>query len=72
MNARLSSADTAWLHMDRPTNLMVINTVFLFDEPVDWDRVKGDHPATHGRSLPALSPAGGRESRAAARGQVAG
>ncbi len=40
MSARLSSADTAWLHMDRPTNLMVINTVQLFDEPLDWDRVK--------------------------------
>jgi diacylglycerol O-acyltransferase / wax synthase len=40
MNNRLSSADTAWLHMDRPTNLMVINSVLLFDSPVDWERVK--------------------------------
>ena len=40
MSARLSSADTAWLHMDRPTNLMVINSVDLFDQPLDWDRVK--------------------------------
>lgn len=40
MTDRLSSADAAWLHMDRPTNLMVINTVLLFDQPVDWDRVK--------------------------------
>ena len=40
MSARLSSADTAWLHMDRPTNLMVINSVELFDEPLDWDRFK--------------------------------
>ena len=38
--SRLSSADAAWLHMDRPTNLMVINSVLLFDEPVDWERVK--------------------------------
>ncbi len=37
---RLSSADAAWLHMDRPTNLMVINSVLLFDEPVDWEQVK--------------------------------
>jgi WS/DGAT/MGAT family acyltransferase len=37
---RLSSADAAWLHMDRPTNLMVINSVLLFDDPVDWERVK--------------------------------
>ena len=40
MSARLSSADTAWLHMDRPTNLMVINSVELFDELPDWERVK--------------------------------
>ncbi|MGZ4179828.1 MAG: wax ester/triacylglycerol synthase family O-acyltransferase [Solirubrobacteraceae bacterium] len=40
MSDHLSSADTAWLHMDRPTNLMVINSLLLFDEPVDWDRVK--------------------------------
>jgi diacylglycerol O-acyltransferase len=40
MSPRLSSADAAWLHMDRPTNLMVINSVLLFDEPVDWERVK--------------------------------
>jgi len=40
MARHLSSADAAWLHMDRPTNLMVINSVLLFDEPVDWERVK--------------------------------
>lgn len=40
MSDRLSSADAAWLHMDRPSNLMVINSVLLFDEPVDWERVK--------------------------------
>ena len=40
MSTRFSSADTAWLHMDRPTNLMVINSVLLFDEPVDWQRLK--------------------------------
>jgi WS/DGAT/MGAT family acyltransferase len=33
----MSSADAAWLHMDRPTNLMVINSVFWFAAPVDWD-----------------------------------
>ena len=41
MSTRFSSADAAWLHMDRPSNLMVINSVLLFDEPVDWDRVRG-------------------------------
>ena len=40
MTSHLSAADTAWFHMDRPTNLMVVNTVLLFDEPVDWERVK--------------------------------
>ena len=30
----MSSADAAWLHMDRPTNLMVVNSLLLFDEPV--------------------------------------
>jgi diacylglycerol O-acyltransferase len=40
MSARLSNADAAWLHMDRPTNLMVINSVLLFDAPVDWEHVK--------------------------------
>ncbi len=32
----MGSADAAWLHMDRPENLMVINAVVWFDEPVDW------------------------------------
>jgi len=36
----MSTADAAWLHMDRPTNLMVINSVLLFDQPLDWDRVR--------------------------------
>lgn len=33
----MSTADAAWLRMDRPTNLMVVNSVLWFDEPVDWD-----------------------------------
>jgi WS/DGAT/MGAT family acyltransferase len=36
----MSSADAAWLHMDRRTNLMVINSVLWFDEPLDWDAVQ--------------------------------
>ena len=36
---RMSSSDTAWLHMDRPDNLMVVNCVFWFDQPLEWDRV---------------------------------
>lgn len=36
----MSHADAAWLHMDRPTNLMVITSVMWFDGPVDWDRAQ--------------------------------
>ena len=32
---RMDPADAAWLHMDRPTNPMVVNTVLWFDAPVD-------------------------------------
>jgi diacylglycerol O-acyltransferase / wax synthase len=37
---RLPSADVAFLHMDRPTNLMVINFVMLFDERLDAARLR--------------------------------
>jgi diacylglycerol O-acyltransferase / wax synthase len=37
---RMSNADAAWLHMDRPTNLMVVNSILWFDEPVDIERAK--------------------------------
>ncbi len=33
-SCRLPSANVAFLHMDRPTNLMVINFAMLFDEPL--------------------------------------
>ncbi len=36
----MSNADAAWLHMDRPQNLMVINGVLSFDEQVDWERLR--------------------------------
>jgi diacylglycerol O-acyltransferase / wax synthase len=36
----LTAVDRAWLGMDSPVNLMVINTVLLFDEPVDFDRLR--------------------------------
>ena len=32
---QMNPADVAWLHMDRPANLMVVNTVLWFDAPVD-------------------------------------
>jgi WS/DGAT/MGAT family acyltransferase len=37
---KMSNADAAWLHMDRPTNLMIITSAMWFDEPVDWDRMQ--------------------------------
>ncbi len=36
----MDSADAAWLHMDRPTSLMVVNGVLWFDEPLDAERVR--------------------------------
>ncbi len=36
----MTSADAAWLHMDEPTNLMVITGALWFDEIVDWDRAR--------------------------------
>jgi diacylglycerol O-acyltransferase / wax synthase len=37
---RMTNADAAWLHMDRPTNHMIVNSVMWFDEPVDWERLR--------------------------------
>ena len=37
---RMSTADAAWLHMDRPTNLMVVNALLWFDEPLDLERAR--------------------------------
>ncbi len=36
----LTAVDRAWLRMDEPTNLMLINGVLLFDEPLSLDAVK--------------------------------
>ena len=36
----MSHADAAWLHMDQPTNLMVITGVLWFDQAPDWERVR--------------------------------
>jgi diacylglycerol O-acyltransferase / wax synthase len=32
---RMGHADAAWLRMDSPTNLMVVNSVLWFDKPID-------------------------------------
>lgn len=35
----MSNVDTAWLQMDRPTNLMMIAGFMTFDEPIDYERL---------------------------------
>ncbi|HEX2893766.1 MAG TPA: wax ester/triacylglycerol synthase family O-acyltransferase [Marmoricola sp.] len=37
---RMAPADAAWLRMDRPTNLMVVNSVMWFDEPLDGAQLR--------------------------------
>src|SRR3954470_6988585 len=37
---RMTGADAAWLHMDRPTNRMIVNMVAWFDEEPDWDDMR--------------------------------
>jgi WS/DGAT/MGAT family acyltransferase len=36
----LASVDVAWYQMEDPTNLMMITGVFIFDVPVDFERLK--------------------------------
>ncbi|MCO6452540.1 MAG: wax ester/triacylglycerol synthase family O-acyltransferase [Caldilineales bacterium] len=36
----LSNVDAAWLHMEDPTNLMMINGYFKFDGPMDYQRLR--------------------------------
>jgi WS/DGAT/MGAT family acyltransferase len=36
----LSSVDAAWLRMEDPTNLMMVTGILLFDEPLDFKRVR--------------------------------
>jgi diacylglycerol O-acyltransferase / wax synthase len=37
---QLGVQDALWLEMDRPNNLMVVDSVIWTAEPVDWDRVR--------------------------------
>lgn len=39
-NKPLSPVDSAWLHMDDPTNLMMVTGIALLDGPVDYDRYR--------------------------------
>lgn len=36
----MAKVDAAWLHMEDPTNLMMINGFFRFSQPLDYERVK--------------------------------
>ncbi len=36
----LTYVDTAWLHMEDPTNLMMVTGIFVFDRPLDFARVR--------------------------------
>ncbi|WP_395691753.1 WS/DGAT domain-containing protein [Nocardioides sp.] len=35
---RLGGQDALWLEMDTPGNLMVVDSLFWTEEPIDWDR----------------------------------
>jgi WS/DGAT/MGAT family acyltransferase len=37
---RMSSVDTAWLRMDRPSNLMMIVGIDVFESPLDFDALR--------------------------------
>ncbi|MBP6637925.1 MAG: hypothetical protein KA179_09590, partial [Sulfuritalea sp.] len=37
---KMSAVDTAWLRMDRPTNLMMILGVMVFARRMDFDRLR--------------------------------
>jgi diacylglycerol O-acyltransferase len=36
----MSRVDTAWLRMERPTNLMMITGVLMFDTPMPIERLR--------------------------------
>ncbi len=72
MSTRFSSADAAWLHMDRPSNLMIINSVLLFDEPVDLSRVREIIQRRLVDALPAVPATCRRESAPVATPEVGG
>jgi len=40
MSELMTNVDTFWLHMDQPTNLMIITAVQEFEEVIDYDDLK--------------------------------
>ena len=43
---RLGVQDALWLEMDKPDNLMVVDSLFWTAEPVDWERFAPCTPTT--------------------------
>jgi diacylglycerol O-acyltransferase len=41
----IDPVDTIWLNMDRPNNVMVIESLMTFAEPMDWDRLLATYEA---------------------------
>lgn len=40
MSQRMANLDAVWLHMEEPSNLMVVVALLWFHQPVDWSRLK--------------------------------
>ncbi len=63
---RIGPVDTIWLNMDRPENLMVIESLILLERTPDWDAVRevmrarlvDPYPVFRERPLPASRPWG--------------
>ncbi len=63
---RIGAVDTIWLNLDRPENLMVIDSVMWFDGPLDWQRLEAviehrlvdRYPVFHQRPVDPSSPVG--------------
>lgn len=63
---QVDAVDTIWLNMDRPDNLMVIESVMTLDGPMDWDRfrtvllrrVVGRYPVFQQRPVASWIPLG--------------
>jgi WS/DGAT/MGAT family acyltransferase len=63
-NRTIDAVDTIWLNMDRATNLMVIESLMMFEDPMDWDaflevyeqRVLDVYPVFRQRAVPGRLP----------------
>ena len=55
----MSAVDSAWLRMDNPGNLLVVNAVIWSAEPLGLRRTPRRHRRADDRPVPALPPASG-------------